>query len=34
MNDRWLDPRLADRLREGLVMFSGRESRRESGNAE
>ena len=29
---KWLDPRLADRLREGLVMFSGRESRRESGN--
>ena len=29
---KWLDPRLADRLREGLVMFSGRESKRETGN--
>ena len=29
---RWLDPRLADRLREGLVLESGRESRRETGN--
>lgn len=28
----WLDPRLADRLKEGLVMFSGKESRRVSGN--
>ena len=28
----WLDPRLADRLREGLVMFSGKASKRESGN--
>jgi DNA replication protein DnaC len=31
---RWLDPRLADRLREGLVLESGRESRRPTGNEE
>jgi len=31
---RWLDPRLADRLREGLVLESGRESRRVTGNEE
>ena len=31
---KWLDPRLADRLREGLVMFSGRESRRPTGNGD
>ena len=30
--EQWLDPRLADRLREGFVMFSGKDSRRESGN--
>ena len=28
----WLDLRLADRLREGLVMFSGKASKRVSGN--
>ena len=30
----WLDPRLADRLREGLVLLRGRESRRTTGNEE
>jgi len=32
--ERWLDPRLADRLREGLVMNSGEKSRRPTGNKE
>jgi DNA replication protein DnaC len=30
----WLDPRLADRLREGLVLESGTVSRRATGNEE
>ena len=30
--EQWLDARLADRLREGLAMFSGKASKRESGN--